>query len=202
MLHVSGAGGSPKYGVVPQMPLTTLDGVNLMDNLTYMQPRVGNDSASIGRYTTNLANGVRVDFTASMHAGLINYLFPENGNKYILVDLSHFLPTQDDHASSQHYSNGRLDISGNGANYSGYGIWRGGWGQGRVLVPVQLWVANLIGPDYTVYFCAQFDNAPESYRLLRGPYTGASFRLAMASSCFECLLGWYVLTCRERSLLA
>lgn len=120
------------------MPLTTLDGVNLMDNLTYMQPRVGNDSASIGRYTTNLANGVTVDFTASMHAGLINYLFPENGNKYILVDLSHFLPTQDDHASSQHYRNGRLDISGNGANYSGYGIWRGGWGQGCVLVPVQL----------------------------------------------------------------
>jgi putative alpha-1,2-mannosidase len=130
MLHVSGTGGAPKYGVVPQMPLTTLDGVNLMDNLTYMQPRVGKDSASIGRYTTNLANGVRIDFTASMHAGLINYLFPENGKKHILVDLSHYLPTQDDHASSQHYSNGRIDITGNGANYSGYGIWRGGWGQG------------------------------------------------------------------------
>jgi len=46
-----------------------------------------------------------------------------------------------------------------------------------ILMPVQCVVANPRGPDYTVYFCAAFDNAPESYRLFRSPYTGASFRL-------------------------
>ncbi|TKA55102.1 hypothetical protein B0A49_10822, partial [Cryomyces minteri] len=28
LLHESGTGGAPKYGVIPQMPLTTLEGVN------------------------------------------------------------------------------------------------------------------------------------------------------------------------------
>lgn len=56
MLHESGTGGAVKYGVVAQMPLASLDGVNVLDNLTYAQPRVGNDSASPGYYKTNLEN--------------------------------------------------------------------------------------------------------------------------------------------------
>lgn len=31
MLHESGMGGASKYGVVPQMPLASLDGVNVLD---------------------------------------------------------------------------------------------------------------------------------------------------------------------------
>jgi hypothetical protein len=45
-------------------------------------------------------------------------------------------------------------------------------------------MADPLGPDYTVYFCAEFDNTPESYRLFRGPYTGALFRSMPASSGF------------------
>lgn len=41
MMHESGTGGPPKYGLVSQMPLTTVDApVNVLDNLTYSQPRV------------------------------------------------------------------------------------------------------------------------------------------------------------------
>jgi putative alpha-1,2-mannosidase len=41
MMHESGTGGSPKYGIVSQMPLTSVDlPVNVLDNLTYSQPRV------------------------------------------------------------------------------------------------------------------------------------------------------------------
>jgi putative alpha-1,2-mannosidase len=129
MLHESGTGGSPKYGVVGQMPLTTLQGVNLMDNLTYMQPRIGNDVASIGYYSTKLANGVQIDMTASMHAGLIQYRFPTTGERHIIVDLSHYLPTQDDHMASQFYTNGVIETKQNGT-YSGHGTWRGGWNEG------------------------------------------------------------------------
>src|ERR1700761_6795282 len=130
MLHESGTGGAPKYGVVPQMPLTNLDGVNLLDNLTYMQPRHGNDSAKLGYYATHLANGVGIELSASMHSGIMRYTYPQAGNKYILVDLSHYLPTQGDHPPSQAYSNGMITLSEGGAMYSGYGTWRGGWNEG------------------------------------------------------------------------
>ncbi|KAK5003566.1 hypothetical protein LTR28_009997, partial [Elasticomyces elasticus] len=114
MLHESGTGGAPKYGVIPQMPLTILEGVNVLDNLTYMQPRVGDDVAQVGYYKTHLANGVVTEMAASMHAGLMQYTFPRDGGKYILVDLSHYLPTQDDHVPSQFYSNGELQTSVDG----------------------------------------------------------------------------------------
>ena len=155
MLHESGTGGAPKYGVVAQMPLASLDGVNVLDNLTYMQPRIGNDSGSMGQYMTVLENGITVEMAASMHAGMMNYT--SDGQKHILVDLSHYLPTQDEAVASQAYTNGRIDVSNDGRQYSGYGIWRGGWNE---------------GPDYTVYFCSEFEAPPESFRLFHGPATG------------------------------
>ena len=56
LLHESGTGGGVKYGVVGQMPLTTLEGVNVLDNLTYMQPRKVKDKAEVGLYRTELGN--------------------------------------------------------------------------------------------------------------------------------------------------
>lgn len=130
MLHESGTGGAPKYGLIPQMPLTSLEGVNVLDNLTYMQPRVGNDTASVGYYKTNLANGVTAELAASEHAGLFKYSFPSAGGKYLLVDLSHYLPTQDEPAGEQFYSNAHIDVSQDSTMYSGYGTYRGGWNEG------------------------------------------------------------------------
>lgn len=41
LMHEHGTGGQPKYGIIPQMPLTTVSSaVNLLDNTTYSQPRV------------------------------------------------------------------------------------------------------------------------------------------------------------------
>jgi len=41
MMHESGTGGGPKYGIIPQMPLTDISSpVNILDNTTYSQPRV------------------------------------------------------------------------------------------------------------------------------------------------------------------
>jgi putative alpha-1,2-mannosidase len=99
MVHVSGTGGAPKYGVVPQMPLTSLEGVNVLDNLTYMQPRIGNDTASVGYYRTHLQNDIIAEMSANQHAGIIQYT-SSRGN-YVLVDLSHYLPTNDDGPAGQ-----------------------------------------------------------------------------------------------------
>jgi putative alpha-1,2-mannosidase len=40
MMHESGTGGAPKYGLIAQMPLASLEDVNVLDNMTYSQQRV------------------------------------------------------------------------------------------------------------------------------------------------------------------
>lgn len=154
MLHVSGTGGAPTYGLIPQMPLASLEGVNLLDNLTYMQPRTEHDLAEVGYYKTSLESGVVAEMSASMHAGIMRYQFPASGGRHILVDLSHYLPTRG--KESQWYSNGRLEYSDNGSYYTGYGVYREGWA---------------LGGDFKVYFCGQFDTAPSNVELFSGVYT-------------------------------
>nr|XP_036576474.1 secreted glycosidase-like protein 6 [Colletotrichum truncatum]KAF6783230.1 secreted glycosidase-like protein 6 [Colletotrichum truncatum] len=154
MLHVSGTGGAPTYGLIPQMPLTTLEGVNLLDNLTYMQPRVGHDVAEVGYYKTSLENGVTAEISGSMHAGILKYNFSKDGGRHVLVDLSHYLPTRG--KESHWYSNGYLERSDDGSSYSGYGVYREGWA---------------LGGDFKVYFCGQFDTVPEDAALFSGIYT-------------------------------
>lgn len=132
MLHESGTGGAPTYGLIPQMPLTSLDGVNILDNMTYMQPRVSPDVAEVGYYKTQLQNGVTSEMSAAMHAGIIRYTYPNNSDgRYILVDISHYLPSTGD--KGQFYSNGKIDRSDDGTSYSGYGVYRGGWSTGQLL---------------------------------------------------------------------
>ncbi|CAG8024975.1 unnamed protein product [Penicillium salamii] len=87
MMHESGTGGSPKYGIISQMPLTSVDQpVNVLDNLTYSQPRVGKDTARVGYFKTQLENGITVELSASRHAGIMEYSFPE-GEKHVLIDV-------------------------------------------------------------------------------------------------------------------
>jgi putative alpha-1,2-mannosidase len=77
MMHESGTGGAPKYGLVPQMPLTTIEHpVNLLDNTTYWQERLGDDTAKVGYFKTNLENGVTVELSGSRHAGIMQYTYP------------------------------------------------------------------------------------------------------------------------------
>lgn len=53
MMHESGTGGAPKYGVIPQMPLTSVaEPVNVLDNLTYYQPRVSLALCVVGWWVT------------------------------------------------------------------------------------------------------------------------------------------------------
>ncbi|KAK8855730.1 secreted glycosidase [Apiospora arundinis] len=154
MLHESGTGGAPTYGLIPQMPLVTLEDVNLFDNLTYMQSRTREDVASVGYYRTHLQNGVTAEMSASMHAGIMRYQYPEKGGRYVLVDLSHFIPSTG--KKEQFYSNGFMERSDDGSWYSGYGVYREGWA----------W-----GGDYRVYFCGHFDTAPVKTQFFSGRAT-------------------------------
>ncbi|KIL87740.1 glycosyl hydrolase [Fusarium avenaceum] len=154
MLHVSGTGGAPTYGLIPQMPLTSIEGVNVLDNLTYMQERVVHDVAEVGYYKTELKNGITAEVSASHHTGIMRYRFPENVGRHILVDISHYLPTRG--KETQWYSNGRLDRSPDMTWYSGYGVYREGWA---------------LGGDFKVYFCGRFNATPSDVQLFSGKYT-------------------------------
>ncbi len=48
------------------MPLTSLEGVNVLDNLTYMQLWISEDVASVGYHKTSLENGVVAEISATI----------------------------------------------------------------------------------------------------------------------------------------
>lgn len=154
MMHEHGTGGGPKYGVVAQMPLTTVDApVNILDNTTYWQERVGDDVASVGYYKTKLESDITVELSGSRHAGIVQYSFPE-GEKHVLVDVSHYLPSVEDPTSGQSFLDGEINV--NGSQYTGYTTTRGGFG---------------LGAPFTVFFCGEFESEPEQSRTFRGRNT-------------------------------
>ncbi|KAI1112702.1 glycoside hydrolase family 92 protein [Nemania sp. NC0429] len=154
MMHEHGTGGGPKYGVVAQMPLTTVDApVNILDNTTYWQERVGDDAASVGYYKTKFESGITVELSGSRHAGIVQYSFPK-GEKHVLVDVSHYLPSTEDPTSGQSFLDGEIHVDG--PQYTGYTTTRGGFG---------------LGAPFTVFFCGEFESEPEQSRTFRGRNT-------------------------------
>lgn len=127
LTHVSGTGGGPVYGVVSQMPLPSLQNVNILDNLTYASPREGNDEASVGYYKSKLKNGIMTELSATRNVGMLQYSFPSES--HVLVDVSHYLPTTEGGYQSQFYANGKISISEDGRTYQGYGIYKGAFSE-------------------------------------------------------------------------
>lgn len=122
MLHESGTGGAPKYGVVAQMPvLGTVD--NPLAGLHV--PRAQEDFTEVGYYRSELANGIRVELAGTGKAGLYQYTFPdEGGEPGVVVDVSHVLPSFRGMGLEQHYLGGEIGIEGEDdghVSYRGYG---------------------------------------------------------------------------------
>nr|POF13889.1 putative secreted glycosidase [Quercus suber] len=156
MMHESGTGGGPKYGIVPQMPLTSIGGnVNLLDNRTYWQERVGRDNASVGFFGTKLKSGVNIQLSASRHAGIMQYSFP-TAEKHVLVDVSHYLPSETGGSDCQFYAGGEISLHDGGRTYKGYTTNGGGFSESA---------------PSTVYFCGEFSEAPAQAKTFRGRLT-------------------------------
>ncbi|KAK7911464.1 glycoside hydrolase family 92 protein [Apiospora marii] len=164
MMHESGTGGAPKYGVVSQMPLVgglSAEGgggggaINILDNRTYWQPRVGDDVARVGYFRTQLESGVVVELSGARHAGIMRYAFPTGDEeRHVLVDLSHYLPQETGGHGSQAYLGGEINLDG--MTYHGYATYDGGWNDGA---------------PFTIHFCGEFDTAPDEARTFRGRNT-------------------------------
>ncbi|KAF1934065.1 glycoside hydrolase family 92 protein [Didymella exigua CBS 183.55] len=159
MMHESGTGGAPKYGVVSQMPVVGQVSDPLAD---LSQPRLHVDEGGVGWYKSSLANGITVELTASEHAGLYSYTFPEatNESSSIVVDVSHVLPSFRGLGWEQHYSGGALKLLSE-SHYEGSGTYNNGWN---------------LAPNWTIYFCGKFDQKTSSSRVFaQSNATNASY---------------------------
>ena len=136
------------------MPLTSIEApVNVLDNTTYWQARVGQDTAQVGYYKTSLKNGVDIELSAARHSGILEYSFPK-GDKHILVDVSHYLPSETGGYNDQYFIGGEIQTQG--AQYTGYGTYIGGFNEGA---------------PFTIHFCGEFSSAPDEIQTFKGPNT-------------------------------
>ncbi|KAE9989483.1 hypothetical protein EG327_002639 [Venturia inaequalis] len=151
LLHESGTGGAPKYGVIAQMPI-----VGVMHNplANFSIRRAEPDEGSVGAYKSSLDNGVIVELAASNHAGFYQYTFPSNTNQEntILVDVSHVLNSFRHANWGQTYQGGSFTLAPDG-HYEGSGIYNRGWN---------------LAPDWEIFFCGKFNSTPASAQTFMG----------------------------------
>lgn len=138
MMHVTGIGGAPKYGVVSQMP--TLGTVP--DPLTDLSvKRATGDHGSVGYFKSSLENGIVVELAATAHAGLLQYGFPPGQGGSIVVDVSHVLPSFRPFGWGQRFQGGSISVAANG--YYGSGTYSNGWNLGELRIqphPLPTWL--------------------------------------------------------------
>lgn len=107
MLHESGTGGAPKYGVVSQMPVLGDISNPLNDQ---QDTRSAPDRSELGYYKSFLASGITVELGATERAGMYKHTFPDSGKPNIVVDVSHVLPSFRGQGLEQHYLGGSIEV--------------------------------------------------------------------------------------------
>jgi len=122
MLHESGTGGAPKYGVVAQMPVLGDVANPLVD---WTDTRASPDEAKLGYYKATLGSGITVELGATERAGMYKYSFPATGGpRNVIVDVSHVLPSFRGMGLGQNYRGGSMKVStleGGRIQYQGSG---------------------------------------------------------------------------------
>lgn len=124
MLHESGTGGAPKYGVVSQMPVVGKVTNPLSDAMN--DTRAATDVTKVGYYKASLGSGTVLEMSASTKAGIYHYTFPKKDELNILVDVSHVLSSYRGQGLEQHYINGSINVhkeDGSNIYYTGSGTY-------------------------------------------------------------------------------
>ncbi len=189
MLHESGTGGAPKYGVVSQMPVVGSVHNPLAD---HTDSRAADDEARVGYYKASLGSGITVELAATARAGIYNYTFsPSSGTSSIIVDVSHALPSYRGMGLGQHYLGGNIAIisSQNGAiRYEGAGSYDNV--SSSILSPIfcprttSLHIKAILltdgiqgwnrSPRWTVFFCGAFSAPNASFMTFVGKDAGGT----------------------------
>ena len=128
-LHVSGTGGSPKYGNVLLMPFS--EGMYMLDHLALREE----EKMELGYYATTLAGtGIQVEITAAERAALYRIHYPKEGGRGLEVDAGFVLKNK--RGTGQENLDGAVEVVSD-HEICGFTTSRGGWGG---------------GDPYTVYF--------------------------------------------------
>lgn len=122
LLHESGTGGAPKYGVVSQLPVPGSVANPLADlSVNRSEP----DETRLGYYKSSLSNGITVELGASRRAGMYKYEFPKGGGaSNVVVDVSHVLSSYRGQGLGQNYLGGDISVTttdGGSIRYEGAG---------------------------------------------------------------------------------
>ncbi|KAF2427563.1 glycosyl hydrolase [Tothia fuscella] len=149
LMHESGTGGAPKYGVVSQFPVP---GSVQNPLIELSSKRTTPDEGQVGYYKSSLINGVTVELAATNHAGFYQYSFPKGDESSVVVDVSHVLPSFRNLGWGQEYAGGAFAIAPDG-HYEGSGTYNKGWN---------------IAADWTVFFCGRFDQVPVQAKTFYG----------------------------------
>ena len=104
MMHESGTGGAPQYGVVCQLPYTD---ETLAGDQELSLSRTKKDSATIGRYFVNTPN-IDIEFTSGERSGLFKYNFHSGDKANVLVNASHHLSAPKRPQWTQHFVKGSI----------------------------------------------------------------------------------------------
>lgn len=154
MLHESGTGGAPKYGVVSQMPV-----IGQVDNplLDHNDTRAATDLTRVGYYKAALGSGTTVELSGTKRAGLYNYTFPSTSTtSNIIVDVSHVLPSYRGQGLGQSYLGGDITVTpatrGSPLRYQGSGSYDN---VSLLIIPTSLAVHS---PDAGMESCPEVDS--------------------------------------------
>lgn len=141
-VHVSGAGGGPKYGNILMYPFS--GDVSVTD---YGSAR-GKEVAKTGYYSVELTAGeILVELSCTQKTALHRYTFRKGGQSGILIDAGSFLGKQSCCFEAQELVGSEVEVLSD-REICGYSRVKGGWNTG--------------GP-YTVYFYAIFDTPSTSF---------------------------------------
>lgn len=138
MMHETGTGGAPKYGVVSQLPVTG-NIINPLDGLN--DSRAAPDVTTVGYYKSSLGSNITVELAATPRAGFYQYTFPAGGQPNVVIDVSHVLPSYRKMGLSQTYLGGSILTTED--HYEGFGDYNNGWNR---------------APDWRIYFCGYFNS--------------------------------------------
>ncbi|AET39870.1 uncharacterized protein Ecym_5080 [Eremothecium cymbalariae DBVPG len=129
LLHESGTGGTPTYGVVAQLPMMVRDvgAVDITKQLGF--ERSSPDSGHIGYYKVRLNNSVIVEFSSADRSGIYQYRFPaeESLRPVVMVNVTHHLHSFGKPWWTQNFEKGYIQVSKDLKSYTGKVIISGGW---------------------------------------------------------------------------
>ena len=188
MLHVSGTGGSPTYGIIGQLPvIINRDRYNFDENkLNIGLFDIGNgieraqpDSGHIGYYKISLKNNVDIEFTSGKKTGYLKYTLNQintNEDFYVLFNLTEHLQSFNRPWWSQQFEFGKLFINDDGKSYEGKVTIKNGWSSTDA---------------YSVYFYGEFNQQFDSFVKFKTKPKTRKFKFGFGSKTNRNLAGMF-----------